>query len=235
MRQLKLTAVALGGLALVTGLVLAQGRGGFGMGMGGPAALLMRQDVQKELKVTDDQLAKLKEIGEEMREKGKEAFDKADLQGLGQQERFAKMAEIMKPVNDEATKKITALLQPEQNKRLKQLQRQQAGVRAFTEKEVQDALKLSDDQKEQIKTIAKDADRERGELFKGGGGGGNFQESAKKMAAINAEGVEKVQAMLTAEQKKEWKELTGEKFEFKMEGFGGFKGKGGFRKKDKDK
>jgi hypothetical protein len=233
MRQLKLTAVALGGLALVTGLVLAQGRGGFGMGMGGPAALLMRQDVQKELKLTDDQLAKLKEVGDEMREKGKEAFDKADLQGLGQQERFAKMAEIMKPVNDEAAKKITALLQPEQNKRLKQLQRQQAGVRAFTEKEVHEALKLTDEQKEQINTLVKDIDRERGELFKGGGGG-NFQENFKKMAAMNAEGVEKVQAMLTAEQKKEWKELTGEKFEFKMD-FGGFKGKGGFRKKDNDK
>jgi hypothetical protein len=234
MRQLRLTAVALGGLALVTGLVLAQGRGGFGMGMGGPAALLMRQDVQKELKLTDDQLAKLKEVGDEMREKGKEAFDKADLQGLGQQERFAKMAEIMKPVNDEAAKKITALLQPEQNKRLKQLQRQQAGVRAFTEKEVQEALKLTDDQKEQINTLAKDIEREISEMRKGAAGDfSKFGEIMKNGQALNQEGIEKIQATLTADQKKEWKELTGEKFEFKMEGFGGFKG--GFRKKDKDR
>src|SRR5262249_28394100 len=139
MRQLTKTAVAFGALALVTGLVLAQGRGGFGFGMGGPGFLLMRPDVQKELKLTDDQLAKFKEIGEEMFEKGKENRDK--FQGLSREEIGEKMREFTKPFNE----KYYAALKPEQTKRLKQLERQMAGVRAFNDKEIQDALKLTED------------------------------------------------------------------------------------------
>jgi hypothetical protein len=51
---------------------------------------------------------------------------------------------------------VDAVLKPEQLKRLRQIENQQAGINVFTKEEVQKALKLNDDQKEKIDTLVKD-------------------------------------------------------------------------------
>ncbi|HMC90517.1 MAG TPA: hypothetical protein VKI17_13265, partial [Gemmataceae bacterium] len=58
--------------------------------------------------------------------------------------------------------------------------------------------------------------------------GGDQAEARKKMAAVQKETMEKITAVLTDDQKKTWKEMTGEPFEYKPdpgEGFGGRRGK----------
>ena len=61
MRFFGTLALALGGLALLASPALAQnrGRGGFG---GGAAAFLMAPNVQKDLKLTDEQVGKVQDV-----------------------------------------------------------------------------------------------------------------------------------------------------------------------------
>ncbi len=63
---------------------------------------------------------------------------------------------------------------------------------------------------------------------------GNFREAGEKAGALRKETMEKVMALLTDEQKKAWKDMTGEPFEVRFEGTrGGFGGRRGPPGKDK--
>src|SRR5439155_2091673 len=115
---------------------------------------------------------------------------------------------------------------PEQTKRLKQIELQQRGADGLLQKDVEKALNLTDEQKEKIKTITEDARKEMQSLRPapgagrpggGGGAGGPPQEFFKKMAMVRKETQDKAMAVLTAEQVKTYKELTGAPFEMKFE------------------
>lgn len=201
--QLKVMIAVLmgfGALELATNTGLTQiGGGGFGGGFGGfgggkatsdPFTLLRNNSVKKEIKFTDEQLAKL----------------------------------------DAAMwKAVAEILDGDQLKRLKQIDLQQRDYRAFTDPSVQTSLKMSDKQKDEIKTILSDAEKELADLtkdLKAGGGGGDFKGMFEKMQSIGKETKERCTGVLTADQKRLWGELVGE--EFKMEKGGGF----GKKKKD---
>jgi Spy/CpxP family protein refolding chaperone len=220
--------LVLGMALLLAGPALAQrgqGKGGGfggGFGFGGPGFLLMNSSVQKELKLTDDQIKKITDANESVREKHREDFEA--LGKLEGDERREKGQELRKQMADETNKALAEILKPEQNKRLKEITLQQDGARAFNNPEVQKALNLTDDQKEKIKTINEDAAKEREELFprgrRGGGGGFDkdaFKEKMTKMAAMNKETLDKVTSVLTDDQKKTWKDMTGAPFEIKFE------------------
>jgi Spy/CpxP family protein refolding chaperone len=183
-----------------------------GPGGGGPLQLLQNEGVQKELKMSEDQVKKVQEVGKEIREKHQDDF--AKLQELDQSERQAKFQELMKSINEESTKALAGVLKPEQEKRLKQISRQAQGAQAFMDPEVQKALKITDEQKDKIKTITTDAGKEMREIFQNAGG--DFQEAGKKMQALRKETLEKVTGLLTDEQKKSWKEMTGAPFELQF-------------------
>ena len=159
------TVLAVTCTALLASPALAQqkkggGFGGFGFGGGRMSAgqLLQNEGVQKDLKLTEDQIAKVKEVGQKVREKYTDDFQK--LRDLDQQERREKMTELMKKVGEDTDKELAGVLKPEQDKRLKQIQRQTEGVQAFQEPDVQKALKLTDEQKDSLKTIAEDSQKD---------------------------------------------------------------------------
>jgi Spy/CpxP family protein refolding chaperone len=208
--------VCLGGLA--QSQQKGKGRGGFGPG-GGLAGLLNNKSVQQEVKMTDEQVKKVADLVKETREKHKDDLESA--KGLEGQERFQKMGEINKAINEELTKSLGDVLQPEQVKRVKQIAVQTQGVRAFSDETVQKELKLTDDQKDKIKTINDDMRQEMQSIFSGGG---DREENRKKMQTLQKETMEKVSAVLTDDQKKTWKEMTGEPFEVKFEFQGKKKG-----------
>ncbi len=186
-----------------------QGRGGFGVG-----GLINNEGVQKELKLDGDQLEKAKAAVQKVQEKHQDEF--AKLQDLSREEQGAKRAALQQTVSAESFKELDSILKPDQIKRLKQIQLQQSGINAFTDPEVEKGLKLNNAQKEKIKTIAADAAAQRGELRQGGGGG-DFQEMIKKMAAMQKENMERVMSVLDADQKQAWKELVGQPFEFQFQ------------------
>ncbi len=196
------------------------GRGGFfqaGRGMSGPAALLSNPSVQKELGLDDGQLASMGEMQQAMRNSMREAF--SQLQGTPREEMREKLQELMQETNTKVMSQVEKILKPDQMKRLKQINFQQIGILGYgNSKEMQAALKLSDDQTEKLKQIREDTQADVRELMqslRGGGRGGDrnaFADLRKKSEALRTEAKTEAMDLLTSEQKTAWKELTGKPF-----------------------
>jgi hypothetical protein len=203
-------ALAFGMVAILAGPAMAQGQGrGFGMMGGGPVNLLGNPSVQKELKLDESQITKATELATATREKVMGLRDQlSDLQG---QERATKQAELMKPINEEAMKTASAFLKPEQVKRLHQIELQQRGANALTDPTIAKKLGVTDDQAAKVKTILADQQSEMQEIRQSAGN--DFQSMMPKITALRKETNTKVMALMTEDQKKTWKEMTGEPFE----------------------
>jgi len=221
MRKGILLAVLIGMLALP---VLAQfPGGGFGRGMDGNT-LLSNEDVQKDIKMTDDQKAAVKKARDAMQEAFRKAREDMD-------------REAMTKATEEYTKALMAVrkdLKPEQTKRLLGIEVQAAekntSPRIFANADVQKALKLTDDQKKDIKELMTDMDNDLKELFKDKS---NFQEAFTKLRTMSKETYGKITKKLTEEQKTALKELKGEEFKGNLTpGTGRFKGGKGKKKDD---
>src|SRR5207253_5339543 len=116
------------------------GLGGFGGRFVGDGLLLQNPGVKKELKLSDNQVKKITETTESIRDKHRDEFEA--LGKLEGGERREKGQELRKKVSDETQKALAEILKPEQSKRLKEIQLQQEGARAFNDPEVQKALNL---------------------------------------------------------------------------------------------
>lgn len=217
MRALCKVLVSVGLAGLLVGSGISQQRGGFFQGgfggMGGPGQLLRNTGVQKELKLSEEQIQKIGEVTKEIQTKHQDDF--AKVRELPQEERGPKMREVMTAISEETQKALKEVLKPEQSKRLRQIELQNSmAVTVLTQPDVDKTLKLTDEQKEKIKTIAEDAQQEIRGLFQPGG---DPQEGFKKIAALRKETMERAVSVLNADQKKAWKDMTGEPFEVKME------------------
>ncbi|HET6572770.1 MAG TPA: Spy/CpxP family protein refolding chaperone [Fimbriiglobus sp.] len=210
-------AALVAGLGGLTALAQPGGRGMFGGFGGGPAQLINSKIVQKELKIDEGQASKLKEwareFGAKQREKMRELFQGGNFD----REKFG---EIMAEQTKEAYKEIATVLKPDQVKRLRQIDTQVSGTRAFATPHVQEALKLTDEQKEKVRDIEQANGKELQELRQEFGFGRRqkgerpdpekMAEFTKKSAAISKEAMTKLEGVLTADQKTKWKDLTGE-------------------------
>ncbi len=176
--------------------------------MGGGAMLLSNKSVQKELKVSDEQAEKLNTLATETMAKNRERFQ--GLQDATPEERQSKMREA----RAELDKGLDGVLKPEQIRRFKQIELQVGGIMAFNQPRVQEALKLTDEQKEKIRGIGEEA---RGAMPSREDAQADPAAAMKKRAEVNKGSMEKVSALLTEDQKKEWKDLAGESFEYKPE------------------
>ncbi len=212
MRTFGKMILAFGAVALMAAPAWAQGQGRGGFGMGG-GMLLTNKGVQKELKVTDEQATKLGTLATELREKNQGRFQ--GLQDLSDDERRTKMQELQKTMQAELHKSLADILKPEQVKRFDEISLQQAGANAFSTPRVVEALKLTDDQKTKIQEINQatmESMRGLRDEFQ------NDREGAmKKMAEVRKGASDKVTALLTDDQKKSWKDLTGDPYEVKFE------------------
>jgi Spy/CpxP family protein refolding chaperone len=171
------------------------GGGGFG---GGQLGLLSQKSVQDELKLSEDQIKQATQLSEKQREAFRGARD------LSQEERQKKFADMV-AANDKA---LAEILKPDQLKRLKQISLQLRGTMAIADPETVAALKLTDEQKEKVKTIAEDFRKEAGNRA----GGGDREEARKRRAEARKTAEDQLMAVLTDEQKTKWKELAGEPF-----------------------
>lgn len=204
---------------LVAGPVLAQdppqrGRGPQGGGRGGnPYSLLNEKGIREDLKLTEDQIKKLEAWMKDLKMPERTP-------GGDPQEMRAKMDEFRK--NSE--KELGSVLNADQVKRFKQLRLQQTqrgmGMNVLlANPEVNQALNLSDDQRETIREIGEETRRAMQEMRE------NQvppQEMMAKMQEMNKANGEKVEKILTADQKAKLKELLGEPYkgEFPRPGMG---------------
>ncbi len=210
MRGLWKVSLAVGLALFLVSPAMAQRGGGFG-GRGGIGILLANKSVQDELKLDMGQVEKLTAALTKYREDNKDDFAKLRDRNTSREDREA----VMKKFNEASQKVAADVLKPEQLKRLKQIQVQQEGVTAFANPETQKALNLTDKQKDEVKAIVEDYTKQRNDIRQNAGG--NREEARTKSAALRKEKMEAALKVLNDDQKKTYKDLTGEAFEVKFE------------------
>lgn len=203
---MKLVRLLVAGLVIQASMTSAFAQfGGRGPGGGGRAMsaglLLQQKSVQEELKLTSDQMAKLKEAGEKMR-----ASFSGGAGGGGDREEARKKFEEAQKAADKA---MAEILTADQNKRVKEIALQQAGPMALANADTAKDVGLTEDQQSKVKAIADGLREEMGKLFQAGAG----QDARAKMQDLRKSANDKVVALLTDDQKKKWADMTGKKFE----------------------
>ncbi len=213
MKTLIFSAAALVAFTLVAGTAEAQGPGGMLRRMQSRAMIMMRggESLQKELKITEDQMAKFNELAEEMRGMfGGGGGGGPDFDALADVEK-----EMMKILDDSQKKRLTGIYV------------QVAGFMTLKDDEVAKAIGLSDAERakidEKIDDVSQKMQEEMQDLFQSG----DRQAMRQAMTEMREKANKEVFALLTSEQAKKLEELKGEKFEM-PQGFGrGGRGGGG--------
>jgi len=200
--------LTLGALALLASPAWAQNRGGGGFG-GGAAGFLMAPNVQKDLKLTDAQVRKVQETLREIRERHQD--DYSALRDASPDVRWTKMATLNETVSDEVKKALS--FSAEQSKRYDQISLQARGLQAFASASVDERLKLTSDQKSKIREIVEATRSSFAGSVNKDASEQERTEARNKRAATQKANMTKVQALLTDDQNKAWKELTGEPIE----------------------
>jgi Spy/CpxP family protein refolding chaperone len=179
----------------------------------------MRDEVQQELQLVDEQREQVLTIAEEtrdqMRDEMRDLF--SQMRDLSDEERRAKFDEIrgrMEAMNAELEGRLKKVLLPHQFERLKQIdvqvRVQQRGASALTSGDVAAALNLTDEQRDKLEQRAEEVQ----------------QELRDKFRELQLEARNKMLDVLTPEQRAKLDQLMGDAFELR-DGDRGF-GRGGF-------
>lgn len=206
-----LTAFAIVGLSTVA--AQAQGTAADDYAL---TTLFFDNSVQQELKLDDEQSAQAKKLGEEFKTKLLDAFQSTQGRVGGRKRREA-MRDLLKPINEETNKSISELLKPEQLTRYRQIILQHKGAQVFVTPEIEQLLKLTSAQKENIKVILEQSQTKTMEIMRFVQTAGDRQGALDRYAALRKETLEQVFAELTDEQKKSWNEQIGAPFNYRFQ------------------
>jgi serine/threonine protein kinase len=165
---------------------------------GGPLLLLEQTSVQAELKLSKEQVRQVARLS------GRRHMAFWDSPNLSLERWRTKFEELAA-----REKAVLEGLDREQARRLKQIAWQEGGASAFGDPELLEALRLTDEQKEKIRAVRDEARRT---MRVGLRPGGPRLEDWKKAEGDWRNARDQVLAVLTADQKVMWKELTGEPF-----------------------
>jgi len=124
---------------------------------------------------------------------------------------------------------LAKILKPEQLKRLTEIYIQQAGLAALQDADVAEKLKISAEQKEKMAKLREEQGAAMRELFSPDG---DREAARTKMADLRKQTDEKTLAVLTEDQKKQFEEMKGKKFDMPENagrGGAGGAGRGGNR------
>jgi hypothetical protein len=167
-------------------------------------AVLTEKRLQEELKVTPEQLEKLKPLAETYA-----AAQKAWKADQNDRTKSKAAGGAFRKAQGETHKALAAVLTAEQGRRLTQVERQVAGVGAFLDDASTKDLKLTEEQREKVVVILQK--RLRGVLEAPRDDKGVLD--AKLLRQFDQDAMTAIQEVLTDEQKKTWKELNGAPFD----------------------
>jgi Spy/CpxP family protein refolding chaperone len=189
-----------------------------------PLQLLQTAQLKSELKLTDDQVTKIKQVETDTMTSLKTEYDA--IMKLPQKDRAAeiekKVPAKLATLTKESQGKMSAILKPEQEKRAKQIFLQIYGFSIITKDDFATELKLTDAQKKQLNDIGgqtrgkaiaavetpdKDDATKRDQAV---------SDNRKRMEAIMKESNQQAKAVLTADQLKTLETLKGKAFPFTM-------------------
>jgi len=212
--------------------------GGFPGGRGRPGGggidkltLASAKPIQEELKLGEDELYFVKQLAEVLRADSSELFKGIDFRSLPEDERRTKFEELGKKRSSlvkEAEKDLAEFLSEAQSKRLDEIALQIMGLRALANEEVAKKLKMTSEQKKGVEDARKSADDDRRKMFEEMRAGGGFEGIREKMEAARKKSDEKLLAVLSDDQKKQFADMKGKPFDVDPRSlFGG--GRGGQR------
>jgi len=213
-RKLTFTlGVAVAALALISGSYAqgggrgqGQGRqfGGGMMGGGGQSLsqLLGRRDVQDELKVTAEQKTKIEQANQKAREEMQGRME--EMRGGGDPQA---MRDAMQKFQKDQDAKVLAILDKEQQARLKEISIQLRGNRALLDADVQKELGLSPEQKQKIKRLQEQQQEQMQNMMEEmRGGGGDREGMREKMQQMQTKMTEDLGKILTPDQAEKFKQ-----------------------------
>lgn len=184
-------------------------------GVGKPL-LLANAKVKQEIKLTDEQDDRIRQIIREVGNKYGPEFRKTGLE----RERLVKVGmEAIQETRDRLNKALPDILSPDQLQRLDQIQIQANGIIAFKRPDVQEKLKLTLRQKLELLKIGGDLHQRIDEVIKDTSSAPLRKAPAaiQKARELKNAATEKAVQTLSSEQKKIWKEMNGEPFDLKLE------------------
>jgi Spy/CpxP family protein refolding chaperone len=183
--------------------------------------LIVRDDVQQELQLVDEQQEKVQAVMDDMRTQMQEEFRErfsqmGDLSDEERRERFDEIRERMEELNADMEKRLKKVLLPHQFDRLKQIDLQTRiqtrGAAALTTGELAEALNLTDAQREKLEARAEEVQ----------------QELQEQIRQLQIEARNKLFEVLTAEQRAKLESLMGDQFDMQPGSGFGRGGRGGF-------
>jgi hypothetical protein len=176
--------------------------------LGGGPFLIFRDKVPEELKLSDDQKQKLLEKFPDYAQETMKTFEK--IQELKPEEREKEMQSHRKKSREELSALLKETLKAEQLKRLQQLELQQERPHVLGRPEIRQGLKITDEQMKQFMRIIREMQKKIEPLMKEAQSGGNPEGIRPKVLKIRNEYADKLEALLSDEQKKKWKEMVGQ-------------------------
>jgi len=212
MRCVLAVVVAVSAAAWLSGPVRGQGKVSGDKDQIGHVALIHHPAVQKELKLNAEQVNKLKDIRQVIRNKIKDGLDDKN-QTADKTQRREKSIDLRKRYVEEAQKAMREILTPAQWKRFQQINLQQKFAQAFGEAEVEKALKLTQPQKDQIRPLVENENQQLVEINRDPK---SAEEAAKLIGVLHRQTLEGIGTVLSAEQRTQWHDLVGEPFELKV-------------------
>jgi hypothetical protein len=215
------------GVAILAIAVLSNAQGG-GRGMmmqgggGNPLMLLTRDDVKKDLALTDDQNEKLTAFSDQtaMRDRFMKAMQDSGVsfEEMRTEEGRKKMAPLMEKMQADLKKEVEAILTPTQVKRLAEINVQFNGNRSVLQKDIAKAVGLTEDQNKAIADLQKKQQAAMQGLFAQVQSGELTMEDVQAKRKKNDEILDsEIGKLLTEAQKAKLKEMGGKKFDRKDE------------------
>lgn len=160
--------------------------------------LLRQQSVQDDLKITEAQKRKIHAFADKQWKKAQ------TLRNSSEAERDREF-EAMAKANQEFLKNT---LMPQQQKRLNEIAMQVAGLLWIMRSDVAAALNLTDDQKEKIRELHREARKEAQEALRTD----NKAVEDEKFQEMRRKNRQRLTSVLTDDQKAKWREMAGAPF-----------------------
>jgi DNA-binding MarR family transcriptional regulator len=165
--------------------------------------------VQEDLKLTPEQKETLEQHLQELHPDLMQFFQKID--GLSGEEREKELKAYRPKVQEKLAAVLKETIKKDQRQRLDQLELQREGPLALWHGDVEigKTLKITDQQRKQFMAVVQDMQKKVQPLIKEAQSGGNPEEIRPKMMKIRKEHEDKIEALLTDGQMKQWKEMLG--------------------------
>ncbi len=175
----------------------------------GAPFIVFRDKVLDEIKVSDEQKEKLLD---HMMTQIMETGPFLDSLAETGEEREKKLNEHRKKAHEKLGKLLKEVLKPEQLKRLRGIALQQEGGLALGQDDVRGELKITQEQMKKFMAITQELQSKIQLLIKEAQSGGKPEGLRPQVVKIREEYGKKLEAVLTDEQQKKWKDMLGEPF-----------------------